>query len=132
MNKKEVNKILERIEYCAMKIAESKKEHCIDSAKLSIDNSTNLRNLLNDESMFKSIPAKFKKTITGVYNAGCTHCIECDTKLSVHTLFGFARAYNGIIQIHECKKCFTKQYFHVRTQLFLDHLINELVILARK
>jgi hypothetical protein len=55
MNKKEVNKILERIEYCAMKIGEeltfkSKKDHRINSAKLSIDTDlSNLRSLLKIE-----------------------------------------------------------------------------------
>jgi hypothetical protein len=82
------------------------------------------------QSMYYSIPKQYRIGLVGKYNAGCTTCIECDAKLGFNaikktsTLIGFSRTDIGIMQVHECKKCFMKQYFHIRTQDFLNHLIE--------
>jgi hypothetical protein len=73
----------------------------------------------------KDVPAEFR--VNGYnysYNAGCTYCIKCESNLSaITTLIGFAEYNNGLMQIHECKDCFKKQRFHVRSLSFLNTLI---------
>lgn len=70
----------------------------------------------------ETIDLKFKKPLTGKYNAGVYTCPECGEELlednkhgSVYKhIVGFADAYIGSVAMVECPECFCKWYFHSR------------------
>lgn len=68
----------------------------------------------------QDIPVEYRIRLTGEYNAGITNCVECNEYIGFKYLIGFSDSPIGLLQIHECPKCFTKQYYHLRKLSMLN------------
>ena len=75
--------------------------------------------MMEERPTIKDVPVKYRIRAVGTYNAGISRCIKCEAPIGLlhkkFTLIGFAQFNEGLMQIHECPKCFKKQRYHVRT-----------------
>ena len=91
---------------------------------------------------WKDIPDNLKKELVGEYTAGIIRCVECESPIVVgcgldESLFpqvfvGIGKSWDGIFQIYECPKCFTKQYYHIRSMGALITLLRLLELTKEK
>lgn len=63
------------------------------------------------------IEAKYKIPLQGEYWAGINSCPECRFRPDTITteIIGFADSPYGLMTVCECPECFTKWYFHCRS-----------------
>jgi len=71
------------------------------------------------------VPIELRTRLRGKYNALVSRCYNCGEEIGswVGTLIGFSDSDMGLMQIHECNKCFRFQKFHVKTIGYLKTLI---------
>jgi len=73
-----------------------------------------------------NIDLKYMIPLVGEYNAGVSFCPECnhEPETIVPYIIGFSNLGNSTMVVVECPKCFTKWYFHSRTEFYYNHLLQ--------
>jgi hypothetical protein len=72
------------------------------------------------------IDLKYMIPLTGEYNAGISDCPNCGFEpecIQPH-IIGFSNSNIGRMVVCECPKCFTKWYFHARTNIHYNYFLQ--------
>ena len=82
------------------------------------------------KAKISDVPMDLRTRLRGRYNALISECYHCSSKIGVFfgTLIGFSDSNSGLMQIHECQRCFRVQRFHVKSIGMLETLLLALTV----